>query len=81
MSRVRSKLIAVVLLFVVLPLSYVSAYFALLDTSQCSGFAGWRGPRYRVGGRSAAAVFAPLAWLDVSVRPDYWDARANPGGQ
>ncbi len=81
MFRVRSALIAVILLLAFLLNSYVGTYFALLDTTQCSGFAGWRGPRCRVGGKSAAALFAPLEWLDLRVRPGYWDARANPGGQ
>jgi hypothetical protein len=76
-SRVWAALIVVA----VLCLSYFVAYFALLDTSQCTGFAGWWGPRYRVGGKWAATVFAPLEWADVRVRPQYWSARANPGGQ
>jgi hypothetical protein len=77
MRWVKSVLIAVTALVA----SYVCAYFALLDTTRSTGFAGWRGPRYQFGGKVAAAVFAPLEWLDLKVRPGYWDARASPGGQ
>jgi hypothetical protein len=75
-SRVRSVLIAVALLCAL----YVGAYLALLDPEPATGFAGWWGPRYRVGGNAPTAVFAPLEWLDVRVRPGYWNRRWHPGG-
>jgi hypothetical protein len=68
--RVRTAAI-IVALFLGL---YVGAYFALLDTTSDSPQT-WIGPKYRVGGETTRAVFAPLAWLDFRIRPDYWKAR------
>jgi hypothetical protein len=55
---------------------YVGAYFALLDTPSGSPQS-WLGPRFKIEGETPHAVFAPLAWLDLQIRPDYWKARAH----
>lgn len=70
MSRVRAVVIVLAVLFVL----YVGTYLALLDTTSRAG--PWIGPKYKSDSRMARAVFAPLAWLDYKVRPDYWHARA-----
>jgi hypothetical protein len=68
-SRVRASVMVLAVLFVL----YVGAYFASLDTTGSPQ--PWVGPRFRFGGETTRAVFAPLAWLDYQIRPDYWNAR------
>jgi hypothetical protein len=65
-SRVRAAVIVLAVLVAV----YVGAYFALLDTT--TRMSPYFGPKYKTDSLVARAVFAPLAWIDLQVRPGYW---------
>ena len=67
-SRVRTAAIIIAILLAM----YVGIYFALLDTSDRPQ--SWIGPKYRIEGETTRAVFAPLAWVDLQVRPGYWNS-------
>jgi hypothetical protein len=64
--------VAVVLAVLMIGMLYPSSYFLLVDRG--AGIVGeeYR-PVYRVGGLMAIRVFEPMYWLDLQIRPQYWD--------
>jgi hypothetical protein len=65
-----------VALALLLPTSYVGAYFALARYSpelhMCED-AICRQRHYRYGGEIAETAFFPLHWVDRQERPGYWE--------
>lgn len=49
------------------PVEYVNESFGGMVVS------GYRKPEYRFGGRATQVVYWPLAWVDHTIRPGYWD--------
>jgi hypothetical protein len=84
-NRVRFAVCVAALLLVGYLGSYVAllrpAYVVLIDGASCERL---RAPAYRAKGETVRAVFAPAAWLDQQLRPDYWykhiDFTDQPGG-
>jgi hypothetical protein len=60
-------------------LLYVGSYFWAVRPIKVAWYPSKHVPVYRWGKKSKP-FFAPLVWLDTSVRPEYWleDLDANP---
>jgi hypothetical protein len=71
-KRSSAAPVAAAAVLLLLPLLYVSGYYALLTPEQ-----GWFSPFYRFGGSTAQTLFEPMHWLDRQVRAGYWNERTR----